>query len=134
VPLTPPEALPYFENAIYLPMVIIILERDRAEIEIGSFKFKNPYLKVIEQAEKLAQEDLKITNNYLRKNNMKLNKKGNDGTFTEYVFCNKGYEDPRRYLNVRLRNRTEELISVYFAKTGKKDSDLNAPDIRGATE
>jgi len=116
--LTPREALPYFENAIYLPMIIIILERDRAEVEIGSFKFNNPYLKIIEQAEKLAQEDLKRTNNYFRKNNMKLIKKSNDGTFTEYVFHCGGYEDPRRYLNLRLRNRTEELMSVYLTAKG----------------
>jgi len=101
-------------------MIRIILERDRAEIEIGSFKFRNPYLKIIEQAEKFVQEDLKGTNAYLRKNNMKLIKKGNDGTFTEYVFCCGGYEDPRRYLNIRLRNRTEELMSVYLSKTNLK--------------
>ncbi|PZX04897.1 hypothetical protein C7437_103148 [Psychrobacillus insolitus] len=35
--------------------------------------------------------------------------------FTEYVFFHGGYEEHRRYLNVRLRNRVKELLSIYFA-------------------
>ena len=33
MPLIPPEALPHFENQIYLPMLLIILERDRLAFE-----------------------------------------------------------------------------------------------------
>lgn len=51
---------------------------------------------------------------------MKVIKVKNDGALTEYTFMHGGYEDHRRYLNVRLRNRTEELISVYFAKAELK--------------
>ena len=101
---------------IYLPMIISILERDRGEIEIGSFKLKKPYLDIIEGALKTARNEMKQTSIYMKRNNMKVVKGLNDGTFTEYLFQHKGYEDRRKYLNIRLRNRTEELISVYFAK------------------
>ena len=37
--------------------------------------------------------------------------------FTEYIFISGGYEDHRRYLNVRLRNRTEELLDLYFTRS-----------------
>ena len=47
---------------------------------------------------------------------MELIKRGNDGTFTEYEFIHEGYSDKRRYLNVRLRNRTEELLGEYLMK------------------
>ncbi len=113
------EALLKLENAIYLPMLIQILERDRGEIEIGSFKLKKPYVDLIEGALKAARNEMKETNSYFNRNNMKVIKVKNDGTFTEYTFMSGGFEDHRRYLNVRLRNRTEELMSVYFAKTGK---------------
>ena len=52
MPLLPPEALPYFENMIYLPMLLIILERDRESIEKGPFKLKGPYVKLIDKAMK----------------------------------------------------------------------------------
>jgi len=102
---------------IYLPMIISILERDQEVIETSSFKLKGPYINIVENTLKTIRAELKETNNYVRRNNMKLIKKGNDGTFTEYVFFHGGYEDKRRYLNLRLRNRTEELINIYFTKT-----------------
>lgn len=115
MPLIPAESLPYFEKMIYLPMVLIILERDREIVEKGPFKLKRPYVAIIEQAVKEAQRELKSTKLFLRQNNMKVIRGNHDDTFTEYVFFHGGYEEHRRYLNVRLRNRVEELLGVYLA-------------------
>ena len=117
MPLIPTEALPYFENAIYFPMLISILEMDRKAIESGPFKLKGPYFKLIDEALKIVRAESKQTNIYLTRNNMKMIKGSNDGAFTEYTFIFGGYEEHRRYMNMRLRNRTEELISVYFTMT-----------------
>ncbi len=116
--LIPQEAFPYFENGIYFPILITVLENDLKAIKSGLFKLKGPYVHLIEVALRSIRAELKQTNIYLVRNNMKVIKGKNDGTFTEYVFIHGGYEDYRRYLNVRLRNRTEELISVYFAMAG----------------
>lgn len=96
-------------------MLLIVLERDRAEIEVGEFKFKHPYIKVIEQVEKRVKDHLKQTNAYFRQHKMKLIKVGRDQGFTEYQFIYGGHQENRRYSNIRLRNRTEELMSEYFA-------------------
>ena len=119
VPLIPTEALPYFENMIYLPMILTILDQDQEAFEKGPFKLKGPYFKLIEESKKHAREELRETTIYLRRNNMKVIRNRTDGLFTEYVFINGGYEDHRRYLNVRLRNRTEELLGMYFAMVEK---------------
>ena len=115
MPFIPTDAMPKFENMIYFPMLIAVLERDRQAIENGPFKLKGPYLKLIDESIKRILDEQKETSIYLRKNNMKVIKGKNDGTFTEYFLIHGGYEDCRRYLNARLRNRTEELMSVYFA-------------------
>lgn len=115
MPLIPQDALPHFENMIYLPMLVIILEKDRHSFEKGPFKLKGPYVKLVDHANKLVRAELKDTSIYLRRHNMKLIRSKTDDTFTEYVFMYGGYEENRRYLNVRLRNRTEELLSVYIA-------------------
>ena len=119
MPLIPGEALPYFENMIYLPMVLIVLEKDRQAFEVGPFKLKRPYIEMVEQAIQIVQKELKDTRIHLRRHNMKVLKEKSDDTFTEYVFFYAGYEEHRRYLNVRLRNRVEELLRVYFAMTEK---------------
>jgi hypothetical protein len=107
VPLIPGEAIPHFEKMIYLPMIISILERDREIIEISSFKLNGPYIDLVENALKNVRTELKETNTYARRKNMKLIKSGKDGTFTDYAFIHGAYEDKRRYLNIRLRNRTK---------------------------
>ncbi len=96
------------------------MERDRGEIEIGAFKLKKPYVDIIEGALKVARNEMKETSIYLKRNKMKVIKRLNDGTFTEYLFMHDGYEERRKYLNIRLRNRTEELISIYFTKSGNQ--------------
>lgn len=115
MPLISQEEAAHFENMIYLPMVLIILERDRALIEKGSFKLKRPYLELIAGASKHAQRELADTKIHMRKRHMKVMRGKGDDTFTEYVFFHGGFEDHRRYLNVRLRNRVEELLKVYLA-------------------
>lgn len=116
MPLIPAEALPYFENMIYLPMVLTVLNRDLETIEKGPFKLKRPYVHMVEEATRFAQADLVNASNYLHRHNMKVFRRNSDDTFTEYVFMYDGYEDSRRYLNVRLRNRTEELLGLYLKK------------------
>ena len=115
MPLIPDEAIPYLENMIYLPMVLTILEKDRTIFESGPFKLKRPYITMVEGATKQVQKELKETRVYLKKHSMQVLRGEGDDMFTEYVFFHGGYEEHRRYLNVRLRNRVEELLSIYFA-------------------
>ncbi|PUB13948.1 hypothetical protein [Paenisporosarcina sp. OV554] len=112
--LIPAESLPHYESMIYLPMVIIILELDREQFEKGTFKLKRPYIYIIEQSIKAVQKDLKETKLYLRQHNMRIIKGNRVDSCTEYTFFFGGYDQHRRYLNVRLRNRTEELLDMYL--------------------
>ncbi|MBY0223531.1 hypothetical protein ABZ756_08010 [Mammaliicoccus sciuri] len=116
MPLIPAEALPYLENHIYLPMLMTILERDRQLVEKVPFKLKSPYLNLLEDAMNSVTTDLQKTAVYLRQHKMKVIRQSSDELFTEYLFVHDGYEDYRRYLNVRLRNRTEELLNQYLRK------------------
>lgn len=114
MPLIPEEAIPYLENMMYLPMVLTILEKDRINFEKGPFKLKRPYIVMIEEAVKQVQKELKNTHMYMKRHSMKVLRGEGDDMFTEYVFFHGGYEEHRRYLNVRLRNRVEELLTMYL--------------------
>ncbi|MFD1863317.1 hypothetical protein [Planococcus chinensis] len=120
MPLISQEEIVHFENAIYLPMVLIVLERDRLLFEKGSFKLNRPYLELVEGAIRHVQQELKETKVHMRKHHMKMFKGARDDTFTEFVFFHGGYEDHRRYLNVRLRNRVEELLRMYLAMANRE--------------
>lgn len=61
---------------------------------------------------KKAQAELKKTTKYLQRNHMRLICGKMDDSFTEYTFLYIVYEEQRRYLHIRLRNRTEELVNL----------------------
>ncbi|GKV64903.1 MULTISPECIES: hypothetical protein [Sporosarcina] len=125
MPLIPTEALPYLENHIYLPMLLTILERDRQLVEQMPFKLKSPYLNLVDDTMNAVSADLQKTAIYLRRHKMKVIRRSTDELFTEYLFLHDGYEDYRRYLNVRLRNRSEELLNQYLRKLGSQN--VSAP-------
>lgn len=118
----PIEAVPYLESAIYLPMLLIVLEKDYELIEKGPFKLKRPYVHLIEEAKKLAENDLQNTKSYLRKHSLKVVQGERDELFTEYHFYYQQIFEVRRYSNIRLRNRVEELLDSYLTRALKAQS------------
>lgn len=105
----------YFENKIYLPILITVLERDLEVILRSPFKLQRPYLAIVENALKRIRSDLKITDIYMLRRDMRLvaNKVGEG--MTEYTYISKGIEDLIRYSSDHLRNESERILSTYIA-------------------
>lgn len=122
MPLIPAEAMPYLENYIYLPMLLTIMERDRQLLEKVPFKLKSPYLNLLDETMNTVSSDLQTTALYLQEHKMRVIRHSTDELFTEYIFLHGGYQDMRRYLNVRLRNRSEELLNQYIRKLVNQNS------------
>jgi hypothetical protein len=108
------------EQAIYLPMVIIVLEKDRIAIDRAPFKLKEPYLNLVEETIKTVQRDLKVVKDKMRKGNMKVQQIGHDKAFTKYSFLYKGFEGQHNYFNPRIRNKVHELLEYYLYKRFKE--------------
>lgn len=107
----------YFESGIFLPMLITILERDIELINNLPFKLRRPYLAIIEKALGLIRKDLKQTEIYLLRRNMRLViGKPDANKMTECTFISSGIEDRRKYSSEEFRSKTEELITEYFSK------------------
>lgn len=112
----PMEKVQYLELAIYLPMLLTVLEKDCGLIENGQFKLKRPYVHLIESARKIVVEDLKNTKAYLKSCHLKVIQGQRDELFTEFTFCFNDVIDKRRYSNIRLRNQVELLLNRYLLK------------------
>lgn len=115
----PVETIPYFESAIYLPMLLVVLEKDYEQIEAGQFKLKRPYFYLIETVRKSVENDLKKTKTYMKQNRLKLVRGKRDDLFTEYQFHYVQTVEVRRYSNIRLRNQVEELLKQYLFHVSK---------------
>lgn len=110
----PEEERDMIEKAIYLPMVLTILNRDLMVINESAFKLKQPYLSLIENTMKTIQAELSSVKQYMKKNNMKVFELKRDEAFTMYTFLYKGYEEHHNYFNPRIRNKVQELMEFYF--------------------
>lgn len=104
------------ELALYLPMLLTVLQLDRTVIENSPFKIKQPYLQLIEETMKNIQTDLFYVKKYMYQHNLKVKQLGQDETFTMYSFLYKGYEEQHNYFNPRIRNKVSELLAQYLNK------------------
>ncbi|MBS4191728.1 hypothetical protein KHA94_16180 [Bacillus sp. FJAT-49705] len=112
----PNEDRDIIEKAMYLPMVLTILERDRLIFEKAPFKLKPPYLNLVEKTIKAVQKDFKEVKLEMRKGNMKVEQVSHDQEFTQFMFYYKGYNEQHNYFNPRLRNKAQELLEHYLYK------------------
>lgn len=104
------------EQAIYLPMVLTVLNRDLLIVEKSPFKLKKPYLDLIDETMKVIQRELAETKKYMRINKLQVKRLKQDDAFTMFMFLFKGYEEQHNYFNPRIRNKVQELMDYYFFK------------------
>lgn len=105
-----------FDNAVYLPMLMTLLERDRKVVENAPFKIKQVYLNLIEHTMKQIHKDMRENTSTMYKNKWKVVKGSNDGVFTEYNFYFGGYHEVHNLFNANLKNNTEKLLNYYFMR------------------
>lgn len=110
----PEEDRDMLEKAIYLPMVLTILNRDLMVFNQSPFKLKQPYLNLVEKTMKTIQGELSKVKQYMKKNNLKVYESKRDEAFTMYTFLYKGYEEHHNYFNPRIRNKVQELLEFYL--------------------
>jgi len=110
----PEEDRNIMEKAIYLPMVLIIFNRDLTIVKSSPFKLKEPYLKLLEETLKVIQKELAEVKHYMKRNNLQVMESKRDEAFTMYTFLYKGYEEAHNYFNPRIRNKVQELMEFYL--------------------
>ncbi|MHC0036765.1 hypothetical protein [Pseudoneobacillus sp. C159] len=104
------------EKAIYLPMVLIVFNRDLTLFQKSPFKLPKPYLELVEEAMKVIQKELYEVKQFLRKNQIQVKEIKRDESFTMFSFLYKGYEEQHSYFNPRIRNKVQELMQFYLYK------------------
>jgi hypothetical protein len=116
MPTIPTEAYRYFEQRIYLPMVITILERDKTTVTDLPLKLPRPYEGIIDKALSHARADLKTADAYLIKRDMRLVKLQAEDDTQLYILMYANFEEHRRIPIKELRDKTEVLITEYLRK------------------
>ena len=104
------------EQAIYLPMVLIILNRDLTVIDKSPFKLKQPYLDLLEETMKVIQRELKDVKQYMRQQKLKVEQINHDDAFTGFLFLYKGYEEHHNYFNTHIPEQSPGIAKLLSLK------------------
>ncbi len=110
----PEEERDMMEKAIYLPMVITVLNRDLSVIDKSPFKLKKPYLLLVEETLKVIQNELAEVKRCMKQQQLKVAEIHRDEAFTMFMFLYKGFEEHHNYFNPRIRNKVQELLEYYL--------------------
>lgn len=110
----PEEERDMMEKAIYLPMVITVLNRDLSVIDKSPFKLKKPYLLLVEETLKVIQTELAEVKRCMKQQHLKVAEIHRDEAFTMFMFLYKGFEEHHNYFNPRIRNKVQELLEYYL--------------------
>ena len=102
------------ERYIYLPILLIVLEKDEKYFEQGPFKLKSPYINMLLSIRKKIEADFIEVKQKLKTKGVKVVRGERDELFTEYYFYIGKFVDKRRYSNVRLKNFSETLLEEYI--------------------
>ena len=113
-----------FEQAIYLPLLLIVLEKDRNHIESSPIKLKEPYILLLDNVMKKVQLQLREVKSTMKKENLRLQKLKQDDSFTMYAFLFNGYEEHHNYFNPRIRNKVNELLIYFFLQNNEANEKL----------
>lgn len=112
----PEEDRNILEQAIYLPMVLTVLNKDLAVFKKSPFKLQQPYLNLVEETMKAIQKELAEVRRYMKINKLQVFESKRDEAFTMFTFLYKGYEEHHNYFNPRIRNKVQELMDFYLYK------------------
>ncbi len=110
------------EKAIYLPLLVKILNRDLAVIEQSQFKFKQPYINFVDKVNHSIQKELSETKKYMFDNKIKVVESGTEGSLLKYLIVYKGYERLDKYYIYTLRMRSERMLEDYLFGRKRKPS------------
>ncbi|GAE93018.1 hypothetical protein JCM21714_2048 [Gracilibacillus boraciitolerans JCM 21714] len=92
---------------LFLSMAIEVIQKDLNTLRNNSiFKINEPYIKLLEVAERKAIEERKKLKQQMHINQLKvLLTDRSEGGFTEYTYYAKRKEEKRRYFNPAIRKK-----------------------------
>lgn len=95
---------------LFLSMAIIAINRDIETIQKGPFKFKEPYIQLLEQMLKRATEERRTLRQAMKKYHMKITLLQKDDLFSTYLFISNKREEKRNYFNPAIKKNVQNVF------------------------
>lgn len=115
------EIVEMVHKQIILDLTIRTLERDRKNLE--NFKMQRPFEMWFATKINELHTELKNTKAKLSRNGAKVQTSKLDGDFTVYIIVERGVVSEKRYMNIALKNWTEEEVKRILGLEFKTPND-----------
>lgn len=107
------QEMEYIKRHTLIPIILQVLARDKTVIE-NHAKIPNPYIKVIDQAIKNAEEEARRIRNHFRKYGIKILEEERDSKGVVVRYKCRGYQTEASYLWPFMKAEAGELIGEYL--------------------
>ncbi|MDQ0220714.1 hypothetical protein ELQ35_01990 [Peribacillus cavernae] len=115
-------------QAVFLPIVLKVLEKDRLVIEKAKFTFRLSYLQLLEQTIAAVHKDIRKTKEHMWETGMKIEEEKLDDGTSRHVFIHKGQRESHTYPAITIRNNVYDLLDYYlFGRFEEKKVEVEYP-------
>lgn len=121
------EELEVTSRFLFLSMAMVVIRQDIEHIQNGSFKIKEPYLKLIETMISEASVERKKIKMIMNQKSMQVVMLNKNDSFSSFLFLCQGREEKRNYFNPVIQKKVtaivQELMFKALRPSQQKDAD-----------
>lgn len=121
------EELEVTSRFLFLSMAMVVIRQDIEHIQNGSFKIKEPYLKLIETMISEASVERRKIKMIMNQKSMQVVMLNKNDSFSSFLFLCQGREEKRNYFNPVIQKKVtaivQELMFKALRPSQQKDAD-----------
>lgn len=121
------EELEVTSRFLFLSMAMVVIRQDIEHIQNGSFKIKEPYLKLIETMISEASVERRKIKMIMSQKSMQVVMLNKNDSFSSFLFLCQGREEKRNYFNPVIQKKVtaivQELMFKALRPSQQKDAD-----------
>lgn len=116
------EDLKIASRFVFISMAIKVLEQDLTYIKNGSFRIKEPYVKLIKQMISSTIEERRILRKQMFDRDLRVTRLRQDDLFTTYLFICERKEEERTYFNPVIRQNVKDIMIDHLRSVLRQSS------------
>ncbi|QKY68530.1 hypothetical protein [Lentibacillus sp. CBA3610] len=101
---------------LFLSMAMVVIQQDIQNIRQGTFKIKEPYIKLLEKMNTEAANERKELRKAMKDKKIQVVTLNKNDSFSSYLFVCRGREEKRNYFNPAIRKKVETIMRELMQK------------------
>ncbi|WP_087973333.1 hypothetical protein [Oceanobacillus rekensis] len=110
------EELEVASRFLFLSMAMVVIRQDIDHVQIGAFKIKEPYLKLLKTMISEASIERRKIKRLMSQKNMQVVTLNKNDSFSSFLFLCQSREEKRNYFNPVIRKKVVSIVQELMFK------------------